>query len=345
MFSLIILECMIKLRAERSVTSIYHLIIGKRSSQTLQDVYLYKLTSYFGILKSLNRKEFDTHIEELVTEGLFSIDNDGLATISSKGRSYYERNQEDFQLKDFNGLNYDRISENFQLRMQLLIQTITNRKLNNSTFIAITDNKQVQQWVKQTYFIHRNQLEHLLSGLYNELLLFLNGLTDKEASLFVHRLTGYEKIGLSKNQLAIKYDMTKTDVELNLVLINHKLLNDLLQDNSTYNYLSIFLKGLNDTYFITDTAAQTYQLLIRGYSIDQISKNRRLKVSTIEDHVVEIAYIDDKFSIRPFLSEHEEKEIVVAVETVNSKRLKKIKTSLNDKYSYFQIRLVLAINR
>jgi uncharacterized protein YpbB len=55
----ILLYCLKQLNGERTIYSIYHLLNGKKSSQTLQDAHLFSLKRYFGILESLTRESFD----------------------------------------------------------------------------------------------------------------------------------------------------------------------------------------------------------------------------------------------------------------------------------------------
>ncbi|MCT2537417.1 helix-turn-helix domain-containing protein [Aquibacillus koreensis] len=345
MFSLIILDCLMKLRKERTISAIYHLLTGKRSSQTLQDAHMYQLTGYFGLIKSLQRKEFNKCMERMVKNGLISIDNDGVGFPTKKGEDYLITNNQSNILEEFKGMEYEKFAELFSLRLLLLIQTITNKKAESTGFIALTDDKQAQLWVKQLYRKYRHELDQLVTGIYHDLHAFLSKLTDQQASLFVERLTGYEKIGLSKLQLANKYKMNILDIEVWLVYIYHKILTESIHEKDKYPYLTLALEGIMDQTFVTNSATVTYNMLQNGFTIDAIARSRRLKLNTIEDHIVEIAYMDPYFTIGNFVGEAEQKEMLKAIELLQTNRLKLIKTKLNDKFSYFQIRLVLAKHR
>ncbi|HLQ97926.1 MAG TPA: hypothetical protein VK135_04495, partial [Candidatus Dormibacteraeota bacterium] len=54
------------------MNSIYHLLTGKRSIQTVQDVHLYQLDRFFGIFKKLNKPTFDQMVDELMEQQLLS---------------------------------------------------------------------------------------------------------------------------------------------------------------------------------------------------------------------------------------------------------------------------------
>ncbi|WP_407697167.1 helix-turn-helix domain-containing protein [Schinkia azotoformans] len=73
----------------------------------------------------------------------------------------------------------------------------------------------------------------------------------------------------------------------------------------------------------------------------EIAIIRNLKESTIEDHIVEIASELKSFNIEPFVSNDLQGKIIESFQTLRTKRLKPIRSSLNDTVSYFQIRLVL----
>ena len=68
---------------------------------------------------------------------------------------------------------------------------------------------------------------------------------------------------------------------------------------------------------------------------------RRLKKSTIEDHLVELALHNKEFSIDPYISIEKQQQIQKAVKKLNSKQLKHIYHEVKNA-DYFEIRLVLA---
>ena len=92
---------------------------------------------------------------------------------------------------------------------------------------------------------------------------------------------------------------------------------------------------------LTDSANTTAKLYKKGYSIEQICLMRKLKTSTIEDHLVELAMNDSDFSIEPFVSTEEQQQIFEAIEAYETKKLRTLHEILPH-ISYFQLRLALA---
>ena len=92
---------------------------------------------------------------------------------------------------------------------------------------------------------------------------------------------------------------------------------------------------------LTHSTEKTYSLLKQGYSVTDIMSIRRLKKSTIEDHLVELALHNKEFSIDPYVSMEKQQQIQRAAKKLNSKQLKQIYHEVKNA-DYFEIRLVLA---
>ncbi|WP_138416897.1 helix-turn-helix domain-containing protein [Aquibacillus sediminis] len=343
MFITVLLDCIRKINSERSISSIYHLLTGKRSAQTLQDAHLYQLENYFGIYKTITRDELASVIKQLERQKCIeSNQNAETAQISVVGKGLLDDASIFLELTGFNGMKYENISSHLEQRLLLLIQTITNIEARNNRFVAIVEDVGTQQFVKEIYNTMKNRRREWLRGLFKEIHSFLRTIPQNQASIFVDRLTGYDQFGLSKEQLAQKYQVSKHDIAVTLQLIIHKLLTFLLNETKNSLYLSTLIKDYVEQTFITNSAAETLNLFQRGYNLEQIMSIRKLKESTIHDHLVEIAYADADFNIEPFVTKDSFVEIARVIDELDSRKLKVIKQHLNENYSYFQIRLVMA---
>lgn len=342
MFRAILLDCIQCISMERSTASIFHLLVGKRSIQTLQDAKLYQITQYFGVCKHLERRHFEDEIKGLVTENYITVDHQNNARITQNGEAYLKSKLDSYPIKQLNGLIFDRMSDLFWLRLQLWIQTYTNMSRKKGYFVAITEHKEVQTWVKKHYHIHRDESDQWLTGIHHELSGFLKNINPDLAQLFVDRLTGYQKIGLTMSQLARKYQTTPVDIHLYLTGTIHELLTYLHERKNELKYLPTFYHFTQlSKKFITNSAEKTYHLIKNGFDVEQIARIRQLKVNTIEDHIVEIAYIDPEFSINPYVDQESVTIILAAIRSNKTAKLKQIKELAGNNFSYFQIRLVL----
>lgn len=338
-----IITCSSHIKEERSISSIYNLLTGKRSIQTVQDAHIYDLDRYYGIFKKLNRLDFDQLINELVDQNLLTIPTEITSATkpTKKGLNWVKVNQDYFPFTYFNGLRYHEVDVIFLERLYLLIQVLANSKMKNKSYIPVIDRPSVTQWVRTYYKEVKLKVSDHLENVYLELSFLLNHFPAPSSEMFIDRLTGFQHYGLSIQQLADQYQLTITDVQALLIGMTHRMLDIIQQDIKQFPLLAQVIQDLRISGFITQSADQTYEFIKKGYTIEEISKLRRLKVNTIYDHIVEISLYDSEFPIHTYVSQEKQHEIIQAAQQMGTSRLKKIKDIVSEDISYFQIRLTL----
>lgn len=346
LFDGIILTCKSHLKEERSVAAIYYLLKGEKSIQTVQDAHIYKLKQFYGVYKTLNKSDFDIRINNLLQQDLLTVTKSNTIVYQStnKAKEWLKKNNSNLPLNYFNGLQYDGISNVFLDRLLFLIQVLTNSKMRNYSYIPIIDQQTVANWVKFAYQKMRPNINQQLHTLFEELYSLLREFPEREAEIFVDRITSYRTYGLSMDQLAIKYEQDVADLRLLLVGISHRMLDHINRDISSYPLLSFITRDLNvkSDNKLTHSATITNDLIKKKHSINEVAHIRQLKVNTIYDHIVEIALYDQEFPIHKYVSEKNKQKIISVIRQINSFTLKDIKNKVNKEISYFQIRLVLA---
>lgn len=321
----IIIHAAQPIRQERSAASIYHLLQGKRSAQTLQDAHMYGLTHLFGIYPKLSRQIFDQVAANAMQE-------EGQA--NKKNMPY------------FNGMAYQSQTEPFLYRLLLLVQLLSNQTKGENRYIPVTDNLVIQHWIKQLYRQEQHHLEEWRNGVYEELYGLLEKLPQIQAELFVDRLTGYHHIGLTTLQLAEKYHVHDTDVLLYQTSTIHHLLQQAESNAAAFPHLAALMdKPQHKIRSITSTAQKTRTMLERGMSVEQIALVRGLTENTIKDHIVEITWLDGEALSSKFISDTDATVILECAVQAGTNKLKQIHALLEGKYDYFQIRLALALRK
>ena len=76
--------------------------------------------------------------------------------------------------------------------------------------------------------------------------------------------------------------------------------------------------------------------------MDEIATMRQLKMSTIEDHFVEMAINDKTFPIQQFVSKVDLENVILKSRELGTKRLRLLKDTFPE-LSYFQLRLILGV--
>lgn len=341
MFPYILLYSIKQLKGERSVSAIFHTLIGKKSSQTFQDVHAYGLTSFFGIARSLTKEELLNEINRLSQKGYIYQNKDYLL-LTQEGVNFLNNRNALSPITWLNGTQYHQMDQVFWARFLLFVQTGSNIAAQQHQFIPVDDRRDILDWVKQKYHLEKTDLKHYLSMIYDEVKNLYNQFPDWLAEFITLRMTSYYRYGLSKEQLAYRYQISRIDVELYITSVSHYMLSVILEKPNDFPVLYNFCQDLIKELPLTESARKTWDLLQKNLTISNISGIRRLKQSTIQDHIVEIALVDPSFNIHSFIPNETVENISHMAKQLNTNRLKVIKDNLHNQYSYFEIRLVLA---
>ena len=158
------------------------------------------------------------------------------------------------------------------------------------------------------------------------------------------KLTSSERVGLTYNQLAVRYETDKVYIKLLFWNVMHYMVETIQSKTREYPLLYHLIADKAQRNSLTSSTATTLSYLLQGRSIADVSAIRNLKENTIEDHIVEIALHEESFDITSFLAPLDYVEISSIIEELKTHQLKKIKERMNHHYTYFQIRLAYAIH-
>ncbi|WP_017184945.1 helix-turn-helix domain-containing protein [Alkalibacillus haloalkaliphilus] len=338
LFERLILYLLSFIENQRTTSSIYHILKGKKSAQTIQDSQLFRLSPYLGILPKLSKDEFDCYIDRLISKGLL-LNSEELTYLTEEA---HKLNKEDqwFSNLYFNGEKYSQIALPFYRKLQLLVQTTSHLIKGHNNFLPVSDNDEVQRDVKNVL----KESELISSngeGLYQELHQLFQLVDEKRANLMMLSFTGADQVGLSITQIASEFNQPERVVQLHIISTVHLWIEYILKDHNHFPVCYKFLMNRNET-SLTHSAQVTYEKVGLGYTVEQIAYIRHLKRSTIEDHIVEIATKDQAFKIDEYVSQHVYSLIEKAINHLTTKRLKLIKEQLPEHVTYFQIRLTMA---
>jgi len=320
-----------KYEGQRTLFSAYHLLKGKKSGQTIQDVGLFRLQPYFQLMPKLKKEIYLEAIQSLESKNIIVVDENLKVNVTEKI---------DLQLS-FDGWHIRGKEHLFFDRVQLVVQTISNTMNHQNKFLPIVRNEEVQFFVRNYLrFIQFREVEVQQQFVQQFIRLIEEvELSDLEKNILVYRLTGVNQIGWTWRQLSEKLQISEIDVQLHYIHSLHKTLFELKNTND--QLLKPLIHGVFLENLLTESTQKTIDLLQKGYSMEQISQFRRLKLGTIEDHIAEFAMYDRRFEISHFVGNDIVAKIKNIVLQVGNKKLKPIKEKV-DEASYFQIRLVLA---
>lgn len=317
-----------RLNGERSERSLFHVLNGKRSATTLQDAFFYELEPVFGqfpqttysyesLLKGFEKRGWLDRKRFKLTEA------GNLLSSPETVKDLF--NRLGGERRDYNATTWKRLS--------LFVQTFMSRE-HERTFYPVQADRPAEQWVKQLLQIDRDW-EVLMQTFHHEIEDALDIIGDPYATAVVYRFTGAFETGLTYEQIASLLDVDAETARLYFLAGWNELLTVLPKEAK----LRGFTYGLS-TERMTYSARESYDLFLKGYSFQQVQSSRRLRTSTIEDHVVEMAMYLDIFPLDQFVPSDD----IVTIEKLRdpeSWALKPIFEKMGN-VSYFQIRLVFA---
>ncbi|MBS8264731.1 RQC domain-containing protein [Mesobacillus boroniphilus] len=337
----VVLSILKRINGERTIYSLFHLFQGKRSSQTIQDAHLYKITPYFHTYPSVTRDGLEKMINRLQHRELVEEIAEKKVILTEKGEETLNLGLSEYSFPEYlNGWKYHQVTDYFWERLTLLIQVSSNLINHERSFIPVRNKRETLIWVKQ-YIKQQNEDRYKLAErLYGELISALNN-EKTRPELVVLRLTGFKKIGLTTMQAAEFTGLEPARYHFEFLNCLHAMFDRVLENEQAYPLLNGLIKKAERNVPLTISTDKTYKLMQKGYNLEEISAARNLKQSTIEDHVVEIALSIKEFNIDGYILQNKKERILQAAQRNSAKKLKQIKEQVTDA-SYFEIRLVLA---
>ncbi|PCK21010.1 recombinase RecQ [Bacillus pumilus] len=327
-----------KLNGERSISAVYHLFKGKKSSQTIQDASLFQLSSYFGCYPAFTRDQLNRSVQKLEEQHFIRKTGKTFSVTDAGQHMLRQHFSEKPMPVYFHGAQYHDKAKMLWMRLSLLVQVLSHHAAGSQQYVPIQRDVSVQSWTKSFLKQYHHQ-KSLSKDLHRELEKLLARLSDQEALIFVYSLTSNERIGRTYQQMA---EWMKEDVWYVYMLFWNVL--HYFIHSAQKGEAPIMQRMVSDLEFkrvLTTSTHRTLELVQKGYSIDQIAHIRSLKKATIEDHIVELSIHEPSFSIEPYVTIEEQRTIHDVAGLLQTNKMKLIKEKLEHPFTYFQIRLAL----
>jgi uncharacterized protein YpbB len=340
----LVLYAIKKFRKERTVSAVYHLLKGKKSSQTIQDAAIFRLTSMFGLYPSLSREKFNESITFLHKQSLIQLHEQDRYSVTELGEHFLTSLLREKPIpSELDGWRYVDVGKIFWNRLSQFVQTVSHLSYKSSSYIPLSEEMPILLFVKQYIFSLSLSKEELARKTYVELKRLCLRLDERRAQMIVYKLTGYNRIGLTNSQLSEHMQEDRFYIDILFLSSIHSFLSTIRERHDDFPIFFGLIKDMIKQHPLTSSTLVTYNYLKRGYSVEKISAIRKLKKSTIEDHIVEIALNIPSFNLSNYVKDQDINLILGKIEELNTTKLKTIKESLHHQYSYFQIRLAIAM--
>lgn len=287
----------------RKINSLYHILTGKRTISVMLQTLRYRLTAYFAVFPKLNLTNFQERIFYFLKLGLLlEVEDNYLLT--EKGKKTLEdfflthiRNENIYQM------NYCAVLPIFKRRLLFLIQVLSESAHENNQYFPIQSRVSEQVWLKQ--FIRTTEIEKkVLSQQFGkELFLLLEKTPAINQELFVHQLEGNNKIRQTSGQVALEVGWEETEVIIKWQQDWLQIITYLVKNSTDLPIIAkIFQEIVENGGLCSKSTEESYFLWSSGKSLAEIATIRRLKISTINDHISEMAIMYPSFPFEKILS-------------------------------------------
>lgn len=348
----ILLLILIKLNAERTLNGALYILQGKKSGQAIQDATLYGLEEWFGLWPTLSHDDFAQLILILKKKQLLVLSSERSYYLTEKAHLYIQELISRYPLLNIQRKRGQQVPndelKSFWSKALLLSQMISAYLHNHREYVPLVKDHQIQEECKQIWQLYEDKKNLAREWLMDVDQLFsrleqheLFKPTSFYQHLFLDRLPGAHHSGLNLYQLADKYKTPEAIIYACLLQVAKEWF--LLGSTQKLKVLTPKQESGALAHHLTQSTLVTYQLMQQGYTLNSIAHERRLKLSTIEDHVVELVSKGVKLNLQSLISQELLQKIKAVQKKLQTKKLRYIKQSLDEEVSYLQIRLALVV--
>ncbi|GEK27784.1 hypothetical protein [Furfurilactobacillus siliginis] len=261
---------------------IFNCLRGVKTVSILYWSLRYGLLSWLNTVPTVSWEEFTNAIETLKNAGRIVENDDDQLLIVDDGQSQVELVT---QLYPEN--LRERASEVHQRQLiettLLAIQATSQQSYQAMQYfpLSVTEQarKQVRRWFRQP------QQQPLSQAITN----WLQTLSAADAQLFVSQLVGHEHPGLTFTQLASQLDQPEWQLRLRQAANWMSLVNFAEQLPPQDGLHALIKPQLHDR--LSKSVRDTLAGVLQGYSREAISSRRRLKFSTVSEHLLTAAIL------------------------------------------------------
>lgn len=184
----------------------------------------------------------------------------------------------------------------FSALVTLCVQVASELSFGNRSYVPITTDYHLLQMFKEWYLAYGKAG---VAEVRIDLEKFLKEEDEIDAAVFMSRFAGHETSGRTKEQIADDYNLEVSDVVITerdlMIRFGEFVINE------GGSLAELFKHELNEG-LVSSSALKTYEMVCQGKSADEVARFRRLKSSTVIEHLLDCAIVFDEFPFERFVS-------------------------------------------
>ncbi|MGM0212581.1 helix-turn-helix domain-containing protein [Enterococcus sp. AZ109] len=272
------------------ISTLYHLLTGKRTSSVLLHGFFYQNLSLFGCLPELKGSTFKETIERLIEKRWITQD-EGFGQLTELGKKHLPLKRH-AQLNALNGLRYGRERQRMWQLTLLATQVISYLTYQDKEYVPL-DSRPFFLYQTKTWLRQSNQ--SILTEFPQELAHVLATLTKDQANFLANQFSGKEQLGKVPFQLL---PTEWQEMPWGGLFYQNALDAFIQQAQLQPNFRRLLARF--DQLNYNQSMIKTRQLYLEGHSVEEIGQLRKLKPGTLNDHFIEWALLDETFPFEQF---------------------------------------------
>lgn len=275
-------------------STLAHLLRGKRTTSVLMYGFLYQLLPYFALFPDFSEEQLTGIIRNLIESHYLMEDSPGVVSISAKGRQLMAKKPL-VEHEGLDSLRYSRVDDDFTELLLFATQVVSEYCHQQSRYQPI-ETSQLKQALVKGWLRQLPERDELGRRFFNEWQRLIAAFPEVYRPYVVASLSGNGQIGQTLSQLTEQSNLSLFEARLVSKQLSHRALTMLLENVEDFPLMVALYRRLGKK-LVNESAAMTYQLFQQGWSVSELSKKRGLKPSTISEHLIEAAIIDESFDL------------------------------------------------
>ncbi|WP_223877167.1 helix-turn-helix domain-containing protein [Lactiplantibacillus pingfangensis] len=284
--------------APRRPKALFNVLRGKRTVSTLFAGLTTDSLSLLGSCHGIPLVSFERATEQLVSDGWLKTTQPGYLQLTIAGAAAQQRLKDTLYLPTA-WENYQAADvRQFTAASQLALQVVSEAVHQQRRYYPITTDRHIQWQVKQWF--RQWQSPTLGQQIQQELTAFLQTQTTELATVFSGSLTGFNFPGQTEQQLATQLDRQPLEIVVMRKDLSCHWVAWLKQQPTTP--LAALLRPLLKVTPVSSSAWQTYQDYRASQNLTLVAQRRKLKLSTVREHLLEVAILWPEFPAAELLT-------------------------------------------
>ncbi|KRK34245.1 hypothetical protein FC07_GL000811 [Loigolactobacillus bifermentans DSM 20003] len=279
----------------RRPLAIYYILQGKRTVSNLYAGLAYQLLSLYQFLPQLQLADYQRQLKVLVQRGWLVAQDKKMKKTVQGQQHEQEWRQQQLLPTGIDSLHFPK-ANHYTARLFLATQVISELGYQNRQYYPLMVPERDRIAVKQWLFGQNKAT--LVATFAQDWQHFLTQLAPQDATFMSFFLSGHAVDRLTIEQVAIRQQTTSFAIFLRQQALIYRLLRQAAQ----LPMFASLWQPMAPTSILSHSAAQTYQAVLQGTSLQALQQRRHLKASTLTEHLLEAAILMPDFPFDAFFS-------------------------------------------